>query len=166
MDNRFVVKATFDLDAAKAVDRVTNRAFHIFLWVVLALAVILAAVMVFILKAEDRLFWGLICGWFVLLSLGYKWLNPRLMLRSYNKKVGEVTYSFGEDALRIDCAVERSTVQYSALVKLVEVQDYFLIYPQKRAAFALPKSGFAQGNAADFLPFLEKKTGLTARHYT
>ena len=164
MNDRFIVKATFDLDAAKAVDRATDRAFHIILWATTALAIILAAAMVLIFKDSERLFWGLICGWFVLLSLGYKWLNPRLMLRSYNKKVGEVTYSFGEDALRLDCAVERSTVQYPALVKLVEVKDHFLIYPQKRVAFALPKAGFVQGSAADFLPFLEEKTGLTAKH--
>ncbi|MDO4866722.1 MAG: YcxB family protein [Clostridia bacterium] len=163
MENRFVVKATFDLDAAKAVDRATNRAFHILLWLVTALTIVLAAVMIFVFKDEDKLFWGLICGWFVVLSLGYRLLNPRLMLRSYNKKVGEVTYSFGEDALRLDCAVENSTVQYPALVKLVEAKDYFLVYPQKRAAFALPKAGFVQGNAADFLPFIEQKTGLTAK---
>lgn len=163
MENRFEVKATFDLNAAKAIDRATNRAFHIFLWVVLGLAVALAAVMVFAFEDSNKLFWGLICGWFILLSLGYRWLNPRIIMRGYNKKVGEVTYGFGEDALRIDCAVECATVQYDAMVKLVEARDYFLLYPQKRAAYALPKAGFTRGSAADFLPFIEQKTGLTAK---
>ena len=163
LDDRFVVKATFDLEAAKAIDRATNRAFHILLWVVLALAIVLAAVMILVFEDADIVFWGLICGWLAVLTLGYKLLNPRIILRSYNKKVGEVTYGFGEDALRIDCAVEHSVVQYAALVKLVEAKDYFLLYPQKRAAFALPKARFVQGSAVEFLPFIEQKTGLTAK---
>ena len=165
METRFKVRSTFDLDAAKAVDRVTNRSFHIFLWAAAALAIALAAVMVFVLKTQDRLFWGLICGWFVILSLGYGFLGPRLLMRSYNGKVGEVTYSFGEDALQIDCSVEHSVVGYSAMVRLIETGDFFLLYPQKRAAYVLPKAGFAEGSAADFMPFMEKKTGLTAKHY-
>ena len=163
-DNRYTVKASFDLNAAKAADRATQRNFYIVMWAFLALVVLMGVLNVCVLGNDDLPFWGGMAGALLVLILVYRLLYPRLLLRNYNKKVGEVVYNFGDEGIRAETALAQDTLRYELLVKLIDTKDYILLYPQKNSAYVLPKAGFTQGSAADFLPFIEQKTGLTAKH--
>ena len=165
MSEKYVVKCGFDLNGAKAVDRVTNRGFRIFLYCAMAVSVALSAAMLLALKDADVVFWGVFCATMVGMSRLYLLVNPHLIFKKYGQRTGEVTYKFGKNAMTVASGAENTVVHYTSVLRLAETKDYFLIYPQKRAAYVLAKAGFVSGDPAAFLPFIEEKTGLKAGHY-
>lgn len=165
MIEKYVVKATFDMDAAKAIDRVSNRAFRIFIYIAMPLSVLMAAAMLLVFKDQDVVFWCAFAGGIVALSILYLLVNPWLIYKNYDEKTGEVTYRFSKNSMSVSYVSGNNSVHYTDMLRLAETKDHILIYPRKRAAFALPKADFIQGNPSDFMTFIEGKTGLKARRF-
>jgi len=83
--------------------------------------------------------------------------------RSWNKKIKEVQMAFCDDCVRASTNLEESTKKYDVFVRIVESDDYFYLYAQKRLAHILPKAGFIQGEPADFAAFISEKTALPVK---
>ena len=80
--------------------------------------------------------------------------------RSRNRKITESTQAFLDDCMRISTNLNENTIQYDVFMRIVESDGYFYLFIQKRLFHIVAKADFVQGDAAEFGPFIEEKTGL------
>lgn len=99
----------------------------------------------------------------VLISLFMDKLIGWVMYRNANKVVGETTYTVTNADIYMRCEVREGGIPYDAFTDLVETNDRFFLYIQKRAAFIFPKKDFIEGDIDAFRKFLIKKTAMEVR---
>ncbi len=79
------------------------------------------------------------------------------------KRIGagmdEQNFFFQEDLLVAQSKAERVVHNYGDFKTVVEAQDYFALFLNKRQGYLLPKKGFFQGDPAEFSAFMEGVTG-------
>jgi len=79
-------------------------------------------------------------------------------MRRIHKSVKEVVYTFGEERLMIDNAVEKKSYEYSAIYALFESKDHFFIFLTIQTGYTLSKSAFTIGAPGELKEFLVEKT--------
>jgi hypothetical protein len=84
---------------------------------------------------------------FPLILLFVCYLNPYLAARSLYKSSANlrspILWSFSEKLVTHQMATGTAELLWSSFIKARETREMFLLYPQKRLAFPLPKRAFA-----------------------
>ena len=160
MDARFIVKTTMNPKIMRDFQKAHQPEWaNTVLWIC-AVVFSLCTATLWIFSDADRIEYTV----YALLFWAFVLLKDRVLgwfaYRGYNKAAGELTYCFTDEGVEGGSALETAQTRYGAYVKLAENSKYYILYVQKRVAVVLPKADFVQGDAAEFGPFIEEKTGL------
>lgn len=157
MEPKFRVEYKMTLNAYRALNSYHSRKSSIFLIVCAAILLVESILLWWFGDADAWL--SMLSGLAFLLGVFQGRLLARIAWLGRNKAVDISEYRFCDEGFTEIDEIQESRIKYTALIKLVETNGYFLLYVQKRAAHILPKARFTAGNPEDFAAFLEEKTG-------
>lgn len=163
MGAMFKVQTTTSLEDMVALQRVSQAKWgKTVLWIA-AIICTLDSILLWAWNSEEKILLSIVTllVWAVVLFMDrfYGWI----FYRGRNRAVKEISYTFNDEAVLLQDALEEGKLDYAAFVKLVEDRKYFFLFVQKHAAHILPKAGFTQGDPADFAAFIAEKTGIEVK---
>lgn len=162
MNDRFVVKTTLSKADTLALAKQQLGKNKIFTGVC-SLLLIVGAVVNWVRGGEYKILISIAALVLLLGSLFLDKLVGSLMYKNANKVVGETTYTITNADVYMRCEVREGGIPFDAFTDLVETNDRFFLYIQKRAAFILPKKDFIEGDLNEFTKFMVKKTAMEFR---
>ncbi|MCQ2484528.1 MAG: YcxB family protein [Clostridia bacterium] len=162
------IKATIKLDKKlfrKAGDALAykNKKLKIRLIIGLIICFVIAPLLTYFcyLKQYDEIFVMPTLG--IILIFSY-YFYPKILgdtlYKAQSKEIPkkETTCYFSEDDFRVETVDTNSVIKYSAVVKLLETDDLYLIYITRTSAFIIPKNCI-ENSICDVKMFLESKVG-------
>ncbi len=160
MDPRFDVVTHISFKGLYSLQKASkSNALRNIMWICSGVCIVCS---MFLWIIDDSSKWGITAVALLVLcwTLFSDYLLAWISYRGTSGPVGEMHFSFDEDAVRAKNLVSEGKISYSAFVKMIENKDHYFLFVQKRAAYVLPKEDFVLGDAAQFASFMEEKTGL------
>jgi hypothetical protein len=162
---------SFSLDPAEAV-RATQavlkqqRGFYGFHWMALG-ALAAFGFFVFVLGVPWQTVW--IIGAVALLFFAVEVVTPLLLRRAFRRTFAETpalqhpqVYSFDETGLRISGGPAVTALGWDGIVRVVETEEFFLLFYSKQCAYFLPKRAIDGSSGAHLREVLHHHLGARA----
>jgi hypothetical protein len=132
-------------------------------YLIVALALVLCVVDSFLERNTSRLQTSLAGAVFAILWLGFMWLGPRFsarrQFRNSPSSQSPVTVNASETGLEILSAHGESKVSWTAFMAWSERRTVFIILPQPRIYYAIPKRAFTERQLTEFREMLRHNVG-------
>lgn len=163
MEARFKVQTHTSLEDMVALQRVSQPKWsRVLLWIS-AIICTVGSILIWAWGGEDKILMSVIALLVWAMALFADRFSGWLAYRGRNHAVKEISYTFCDETMLVQDALEDGRLGYAAFVKLLEDRRYYFLFVQKRAAHILPKMDFTQGNPADFVVFIAEKTGIKVK---
>ena len=72
----------------------------------------------------------------------------------------KVSYTFTDQAIRIESIREKGTIKYEKLIRLYEEGGYYFLFPDRKSGYMIDKKSIEKEKRKAFREFMTKKTGL------
>lgn len=163
MEARFKVQTHTSLEDMVALQRVSQQKWsRVVLWIA-AIVCTISSILLWVWNGEDKLLATIVALFCWTMVLFMDRFSGWLAYRGRNRAVKEISYTFCDETVLIQDALEDGKLGYAAFVRLMEDRKRYFLFVQKRAAHILPKMDFTQGNPADFAAFIAEKTGIKVK---
>lgn len=163
MEVKFQVQTSTTIQDLTALQRASQpKWLKILLWIC-AVFCMISAITLWIWDAEDKINVSLITLFIWAIVLFLDRFSGWMSYRGRNRGIKEISYTFCDETLLIQDALEEGKLGYAAFTKLVEDRKRYFLFVQKHAAYILPKSDFTEGDPAEFGAFIAEKTGLKVK---
>jgi hypothetical protein len=97
--------------------------------------------------------------WIALLSGGQGWITAWQMKRNNPHIVAGQQHTVSDTSYRVHCGQIESTIEWPGFVRIVETQEFLLAYPQRNAAYYVPKRCLAPGQLETLRELCRRNTG-------
>lgn len=163
MEEKFKVQTSTSLEDLVALQKASKAKWsRVSLWVC-AIVCTIDTILLWVWNSEDKILISVLAllVWAIALFLD-RFVGWRIY-RGRNRGVKEISYTFCDETLLIQDALEEGKIGYAAFTRLAEDRKRYFLFVQKHAAYILPKSDFTQGDPAEFAAFIAEKTGLKVK---
>lgn len=163
MEEKFKVQTYTSLEDLVALQKVVQmKVGKVLIWIGTIICTI-DSILLWVWNSEDKILMSVLAllVWAIALFLD-RFVGWRIY-RGRNRGVKEISYTFCDETLLIQDALEEGKIGYAAFTRLAEDRKRYFLFVQKHAAYILPKSDFTQGDSAEFAAFIAEKTGLKVK---
>jgi hypothetical protein len=97
--------------------------------------------------------------WLAFLSGGQGWITAWQMKRNNPHIVAGQQHTVSDAGYRVHCGQIESTIEWAGFVRIVETREFLLAYPQRNAAYYVPKRCLTPGQLETLRELFRKNAG-------